>query len=223
MTSMRLRAAFALGLAILIVAPVGALADAPPTATAANATGTATEPPDTAGQVVTIIVPAEATPPKKAATKTAKAATTAPTTPAHAAPVVRRRTVTHAVTRRTPVKPKSRPSVHGGASTRVAEPRARGAASTVVVAPPVRGVPPALAPAVASPAKPGDSTSWTVWLLAAIGALELLVVMRFAYRRWSRRRSLRRAARNVSQAAPVSAPKNPPSGGTRQLAKRWRH
>jgi hypothetical protein len=230
MALMRLRAACVLGLAILIVAPISVLADAPPASSTTAETGPVTEPPDTTGQVVTIFVPAEPTPPPKAATKRAKSTPPAPKTAGVTAPVARSRAVTPRVSTptRTPStrKPRS-PSVHGGASKAVAEPPARGARSTVVAAgpaPPPLGAP--AAPLVASVSrgtdvKPSDSTNWTVWLLVAVGVIELIVLSRFAYRRWSHRRSLRRAARNFTQASVRSAPKEPPYG-RRPATKRWK-
>lgn len=229
MTLMRLRTALYLALTILIVMPVGVLAEPPPQTTPTDATGPVTAPPDTSGQVVTIVVPAQK--PLKKPRK--KATASKPPTPAPS--VTRRRVVTPSVSRRAPATPARRsqpPGVRGGASKRVVVPSPpRGGASTILVERPPPAVPQdtraVVTPAVATPtvveAKPRNSTNWALWLLVAVGVLETLVLVRFACRRWSNRRSLRRAARNLAKASAVRAPDKTTYYGRRQAAKRSKH
>jgi hypothetical protein len=70
-------------------------------------------------------------------------------------------------------------------------------------------------------AKPRDSANWPLPLLIAVGSLELLIAVRFAYCRWSRRRSLRRGAENFARARSENVPKEG-SYARNRSAKRWR-
>ncbi len=235
MTLMRRRAALVLGLAVLFASPAGALAD-PPTQSTSAQPEPVTAPPDTTGQSVTIVIPHPK--PRKKPTPKAAAKTVAATTPTPSP------TAPAAIPRRPQYsrRPGQRPhrllrvptaatshSVRGGASIRVAAPPARGAGAVVVEtsasAVPLEGfatATPAVASSAASDATSRGSRNWAAWVVGAIVVLEALVLARFAYRRWSRRRSLRRATQNLLKAPAVRAGKDG-SYGRRPVAKRWRH
>jgi hypothetical protein len=240
MTSMRRRTALGLGLTILFVMPAVVRADPPPETTASQASGPVTAPPDTSGRVVTVVVPPAPKPAKKPRAKAAAPRTAAPARTvarpkvvAPPPPVVPRQVVTPVThrTQRAHVRRTLAPTARGGASKRVAvPPQARGGASAALVEPSLnvtpQDAPPVAAPPVANPAavaaKPGNARNWGLWLLAAVGALEALVLIRFAYRRWSSRRSRLRAARNLADASAVRAPEKTTYYGRRQAAKRGR-
>jgi hypothetical protein len=206
---LRALAVLSLGAALLLTAPLGALAEPPPVTPSTGAATGPVNPPEADGQTVTLTGPFEPPPPPRSKKKPASPPKTAapPPQPSPNQPAApRRRAVSPPPARqrsvaRSVAKPLVR--VHGGPSRRVADlPAFRGGGSAVVAEPLPSASPQvaraALAPAVAD-AKPHSSTNWWVPLVIAVGSLLFLVALRFAYRGWAIRRSNRQWAKHFDK------------------------
>lgn len=221
------------GAVALFGAPAHVLAEPPPTSVATTDSPSAAEatPP---GQSVTLTGPFEDPKPKKRSKPVTRTKDPAKTTPprSHSVPPVAtaRSSTPSSQDGAVRVVRKARPSVRGGLARRVAvRPAARGGRSTEELVPAApQAAPPVLPAGVAAPAaKSGDSTNRALVLLAAVAALEVLLGMGFAYRRWSRRRVVRlaaRAAEGVEEApeAPRAIVPREGSAGRLPATRRWR-
>ena len=214
---MRLRAVavISLGVALLLTAPLGALAEPPPeTPSTDTASGSVNSPSKADGQTVTLTGPFESPPPPRSKKRSAKSPASSakraakPPQPALSPPAApSRRAVTTTPARQHLVvhsvaKPRAR--VHGGPSRRVADPLAsRGGVSAVVAAPPASATPQvahAVGASAVAPTKAHSSTNWWLPLAIAIGLLLFLGAIRFAYGRWAIRRSDRQWAKHFDKA-----------------------
>lgn len=222
-----------LGAAALFPASADVLAEPPPKSVATadpTSDAPASSVPDPPGQTVTLTGPFESPKPKKRSKPATQVVKPAEVTPSRSASVppatASRRSTSTSQDGAVRAVPKSRQSVRGGFAVRVAvRPAARGGPSTeyVVARAAKSAAPPALPRAVVA-AKPRDFTRWALPLLAAVAALEVLLGIRFAYRRWSRRRVLRLAARTAERAPapPRAIVREGGSVEQRPTMKRWR-
>jgi hypothetical protein len=216
------RVAVLVGSATFIAAPSAVQADtspadgAPSQVTTIYAEATPPEPP-ASGQVLTVNVPSapkttSQTPkpkPKPKAVVTppvnpVKAPPPPPAAPSHTYTPSRSSATRTAVTTHVAVK-KAKPRTHGGMGRRVAvPPGVRGGASVIAVVP--RSKPPASPPAVPAVAPAvavsGGSHARRIpdWMLAALGIVvlaEIVLLSRFAWRRYTAAR-IRRRARTIA-------------------------
>jgi hypothetical protein len=203
--------------AFLCLSPhAGFAADPPTTVTVVVSPGDAAPPPDAGRQTVTLTGPFPPVPPP-APKKGSKQAASPPPAPAPAPPPP---STSRAVVASPPPAPrvhkkaKSRESVHGGASRRVADPPlARGGASAtheqrvalVARADSLVSVAPA-----ALDTRTHESIRWVlpvIALLGLLGVLALFAASRLAYWRWAIRRSRRQVATTLDPLPGKRAPR----------------
>jgi hypothetical protein len=194
----------------------GFAADPPTTVTVVVSPGDAAPPPDAGRQTVTLTGPFPPVPPPASKTSSKQTASPPPPPPAPAPPPpsTSRAVASPPSAPRVHKKAKSRQSVHGGASHRVADPPvARGGASATLeqrVAP-VAGADSLVSAAPAAvDTRTHESIGWVLPVIALLGLLGVLVLFaasRLAYWRWAIHRSRRQVATTFDPLSGKRAPR----------------